>query len=219
MTVNYVYLGYGTTDENGLAKLDHDANGDAISHSYTGTGAGEVDVVASLDSTISSGSIVSNTYEVDDTAFYDFAVTGNKNDNWLNYGNRATITTDENGTTITGTTSSNCYYLFNNGSYMYTTWVLDVDIVSYNSNVNCGVYLQTDGASTTKDLYFQDIGVPTTGGHLKITFDGSQFTIKVDNTDKNPISFSIGTHEIGFRLNSYSQVQQLKYKNLKVYKL
>lgn len=45
----YTYLGYGTTDSNGVAKLDHDANGDAISHSYTGTGAGKIDVVASLE--------------------------------------------------------------------------------------------------------------------------------------------------------------------------
>ena len=45
MTATYNYLGYGVTDENGIAKLDHDANGDSISHSYTGTGAGKIDVV------------------------------------------------------------------------------------------------------------------------------------------------------------------------------
>ena len=73
MTVNYVYLGYGTTDENGECKLDHDANGDSISHSYTGTGAGKIDVVASLDSpsSMSDSSLVSETYEVLDCYKYD----------------------------------------------------------------------------------------------------------------------------------------------------
>lgn len=58
MTV-YKYLGYGVTNESGVAKLDHDAQGQEISHSYTGVGAGEIDVVASLDNPVESGSIVS----------------------------------------------------------------------------------------------------------------------------------------------------------------
>ena len=67
----YRYLGYGTTDSTGTAKLDHDANGDAIEHSYTGVGAGEIDVVASLDNPIASGSIVSETYSVLDCLVKD----------------------------------------------------------------------------------------------------------------------------------------------------
>ena len=57
----YKYLGYGVTDENGVAHLDHDANGDPLTHSYTGVGAGEIDVLASLDNPITSSSIVSET--------------------------------------------------------------------------------------------------------------------------------------------------------------
>ena len=68
--MSYVYLGYGTTNSDGVAHLDHDANGDKIQHSYTGVGAGEIDVVASLDNPVSSGSIVSEPYEVLDTSFY-----------------------------------------------------------------------------------------------------------------------------------------------------
>lgn len=69
---NYRYLGYGITDENGIATLDHDSNGDPIDHSYTGTGAGEIDVVASLDddTEISDSSILSETYEVCDCKYY-----------------------------------------------------------------------------------------------------------------------------------------------------
>lgn len=44
------YLGYGVTNSQGIATLDHDADGNPITHSYTGVGAGEVDIFA-----ISSG--------------------------------------------------------------------------------------------------------------------------------------------------------------------
>ena len=78
----YKYLGYGVTDENGVAHLDHDANGDPLTHSYTGVGAGEVDVLASLDKPITDGSIVSGTYPVLDTIVYEAEdVTASKNYN------------------------------------------------------------------------------------------------------------------------------------------
>lgn len=60
----YKYLGYGITDNNGIAHLDHDSNGNPINHSYTGTGAGEIDIVASLDDSthISDSSLQSEIY-------------------------------------------------------------------------------------------------------------------------------------------------------------
>ena len=67
----YKYLGYGVTDENGVAHLDHDANGDPLTHSYTGVGAGEVDVLASLDKPITDGSIVSEIFVIKDCIYYD----------------------------------------------------------------------------------------------------------------------------------------------------
>lgn len=71
--VVYRYKGYGVTDSNGIAKLDHDANGNEISHSYTGVGAGEVDFIASTDapSDISESSFQSETYPVLDCILLD----------------------------------------------------------------------------------------------------------------------------------------------------
>ena len=76
----YKYLGYGVTDSNGVAKLDHDAEGQELQHSYTGVGAGEVDVVASLDNPVSSGSIVSGTLSVWDVIKYDDATINSHDD-------------------------------------------------------------------------------------------------------------------------------------------
>ena len=67
---SYRYLGYGVTDSNGVAHLDHDPSGNPI-NGYTGTGAGEVDVIASTDNPITGSSIVSGTYPVLDCVSYN----------------------------------------------------------------------------------------------------------------------------------------------------
>ena len=80
---SYRYIGYGVTDSNGVAHLDHDPQGNPI-NGYTGTGAGEVDVIASTDNPITGSSIVSEIYGVFDTRWYDKALdgSGNHNDNY-----------------------------------------------------------------------------------------------------------------------------------------
>lgn len=107
--VVYRYLGWGITNENGVAKLDHDANGDAIEHSYTGVGAGEIDILASLDNPVDEGSIVSETYSVLDAQFYDSGTTGTPNTEWWK-SSSLTLTSDDTGLTATND-SSTTYYL------------------------------------------------------------------------------------------------------------
>ena len=69
--VSYRYLGSALTNANGVATFD-----------YQGTGAGEIDVLASLDNPITDGSIVSGTFSVIDSilAFDGSSVTSNFND-------------------------------------------------------------------------------------------------------------------------------------------
>lgn len=78
--IRYRYLGYGITNNGGVAKLDHDATGNPIQHSYTGSGVGELDIVASLDNPISKGSLVSETYELLDYIFYDKGILSDNHD-------------------------------------------------------------------------------------------------------------------------------------------
>lgn len=59
------YLGYGYTNAQGIAKLEYDANGDPLEHSYTGVGAGKIDIIAQ------SGSLQSETYSIWDYIKYD----------------------------------------------------------------------------------------------------------------------------------------------------
>ena len=66
--VAYRYLGSALTNANGVATFD-----------YQGTGAGEIDVIASLDNPITDGSIVSETLSVMDTLLYDTGTDPNHN--------------------------------------------------------------------------------------------------------------------------------------------
>lgn len=71
-------IGYGYTNSQGVATLDYDANGNAISGSgYTGTGAGVLDLKAKLHD---DSSVVSQPYTVWDTIYNDIEeVTASKN--------------------------------------------------------------------------------------------------------------------------------------------
>lgn len=73
--VSYRCVGYGITNSSGVATLDHNLDGTSISggHSYTGSGVGELDFVASVDSPtqINNGSDVSQPVEVYDCIWYD----------------------------------------------------------------------------------------------------------------------------------------------------
>ena len=60
------YLGYGYTNSQGIAKLEYDADGEPLTHSYTGVGAGKLDIVAE------SGSLQSESYAIYDCIVFVF---------------------------------------------------------------------------------------------------------------------------------------------------
>lgn len=103
--VNYKYLGYGITNNEGVACLDHDPNGNPKLHSYTGTGAGEIDIVASLDNPIVEGSLVSETYGLIDATYYN----NGSSVNGLTIQNGVSCTSDGEYINISTSTSGEKY--------------------------------------------------------------------------------------------------------------
>ena len=70
-------IGYGYTNSSGIATLDYDANGTAISPSgYTGTGGGEIDIKAKLHD---DNTVQSEPYTVDDCSYLDTFSSDTKN--------------------------------------------------------------------------------------------------------------------------------------------
>ena len=218
MTVNYVYLGYGTTDENGECKLDHDANGNPISHSYTGTGAGKVDIVASLDSEIDESSLVSETYELIDAIFYDKAVTGHKNTNWLNVSNSFLETIEDDGTILAYNRTSGWATIYANSNSASTFpfsigSVVEFDVVSCTNEMRLQFY---DG--TTGRL---QITLPTnaTNYHVKIEIGETTITQTVNGvtTTASTSTYINNDFQVNFATNTSGA--SLKFKNFMVYSI
>lgn len=77
--VNYVCIGKGTTDANGVAHLTHDCQGNELSEvGYRGSGAGDTLIMASLDNPVDVGSIISNVLGISDVDNYLLSLTGDK---------------------------------------------------------------------------------------------------------------------------------------------
>ena len=217
MTVTYRYLGYGTTDSNGVALLDHDANGDTISHSYTGTGAGKIDVVASTDHPISSGSLQSERYDILDCLYYDKALdgTGNHNDLW--YSSGVTLTRTSTGTTVVGNNTDNSMLLLyygnaNNCIPSTSDFCIEFDLISEN---NCGMFM-----GDSSNYYAYTLNIPTGSSfvHHKIVYSASDNTLTQyqDGVARTPISTSV-TGNFGFRLVDYQKDMDIIFKNFEVY--
>ena len=216
---NYRYLGYGITDENGIAHLDHDADGQAITHSYTGTGAGEIDVVASLDDSthISDSSIQSETYEVIDAFLKDNGTTDTSI--WAS----STATIDRNVsneyTHFTGTGSSNAVILVKNGVndvFDYTkNWAIEFD----GWNVNASNIYVYQGSSSKGG-----VNNPTSSDfvHIRLEYDATNQAIKIfkDNVQQgNTVSLNSVTTNFSIRFVDWQGDLDLKIKNFIAYSI
>ena len=185
MTV-YKYLGYGVTNENGIAKLDHDAQGQEISHSYVGTGAGEIDVVASLDNPVVEGSIVSETYSILDALFYDEAISNAKASQYSD------VTTDrsysDNGTTLSKTATSGTTYcntvIGNTKNWFDFTKKYQVDFDFSFERADNSSAVGIGFGSNGFNLHNLFNSALTGNGHLKIVTDGNTYQLYLDNVPK-----------------------------------
>ena len=206
---NYVLIGSGKTDENGVAHLDTDANGDPLTHSYTGVGAGEVDVLASLDKPITSSSIVSEIYEVLDGTFFDKGILNDPqtNDNWTNSNNRMTVNRDNEGTLLTST-SAWAYYQANNNNTFTSPLCVEFDVVS--SEQTPSIRFKNDNSNAPYTI--------SETGHYKITFGEDSITITVNDVSKQhyiPVSILELPFTVFFEMSDANE--KVKYKNFVVY--
>jgi hypothetical protein len=223
MTATYNYLGYGVTDSNGKAKLEYDAQGNPLTHSYTGTGAGEVDIVASLDSEITDGSLVSETYSVLDCSYFDSGTTGTVYSGWVNKNATLSSQGGTDGTLFSNSGSSfGTFYANKNGTsgsswsdlYDYSAPLkIEFDVVSVTgSDKTCVIC--NDGTNPFQ-VYFNTYGV-SANSHVIITVEATRYKIKVDDTESNWINHSLATDfGVAFRLND--STASMKFKNFMVY--
>jgi len=221
----YKYLGYGVTNSKGKAKLDHDKNGDPITHSYTGTGAGELDIIASLDnpSTISDSSIQSEIYELYDVQYKDLGGSKGNDTDWTVNGMTVDRTTDSTCTILTQTTASTFTNRYLNiGKYTNRPLVIEADIsIDTGSDTRTGQIISVRyGASSTGSVNWNanNLGTTTTDWHhIKIEIMENTATLTIDNTTSIPRDITVNPNRFYFILNQDTSNSVIKYRNLIVY--
>ena len=214
----YKYLGYGVTDSNGVAKLDHDAEGQELQHSYTGVGAGEVDVVASLDNPVSSGSIVSVPCNVIDAERMDSGIEGTSTN---------LFSPMSSNTFIRGTDGTEVTYNNTGGSSQWQTAL--VQPVYYNGNgyavemeVVESTYQKFQIATyeTGKSNNYDGIDITEIQGTGKFKWiyqaDGKVYWYKDGNLIRT--TNTVNTERFSFFIQCpVNKILDFKYKNFVVY--
>ena len=210
--VQYRYLGYGVTNSDGVAKLDHDAQGNPVEHSYVGTGAGEVDIVASLDSSITDSSLVSEIYELIDTLFYDIGTSAPAENTWIL--NKFTPTYGTDGTTLTSTEFATCFANKKGTSTTVFDWDSPVSIEFYITNVtstNADIQIYDNTNNCTRS--FNVLGI-TGNNQVKILVESDKIRYFVDGVEKTPQQWnvSVDTFRVGLRGTG-----TITFKNFMIY--
>ena len=214
----YQYLGYGITDNNGKAKLEYDSQGNSISHSYTGTGAGLVDVVASLDSpsSISDSSLVSETFALYDCLKYDNATSSGPNNIWS--ANNVTLERKTEYSRVYETTTGTDGNLTTQIDHSVCIET-DIQLVSTDYSRPFIALGQSANAQTRTS-----IGLPSSKRdgnwyHVKITFTNGTGTVAFD--DESPSSLIVNNYDstgnLYFRFVTGYEITEINFKNWKCY--
>ena len=198
------YLGKGTTDEHGVAHLTTNASGSTVNPpGYVGQGIGELDVVASVDKPIVSGSVVSEPYTVIDATLYDVA-TSFDNTKWSNNGCTTSYGTD--GTTLSYGTG-----------YRYTSLGSAID----GCVIEFDLYIPSTATYTPqlylkgKTPYFSDTWVSRDTWHkIKFVCNNGEYEYFVDGVSKDTQTYTTSDNTFQFRTSSGAE---LTFKNFCIY--
>lgn len=201
-----------TQEEILLATLTTDENGECT-YTYTGTGAGKIDLIAKYRG------LQSETYSIIDGIFKDIAVTGKKSNYWL-YQSAWTITPDTTGTTVTELNNASSSPLLvstieNAGLWSqartFTTDIaVELDISNIANYPRFIIYANNDATTISKVFEVE--------GHYKFTIGSNGVYCSID--DGTPVqvsSVSISNAKLGFGDTAASTLGSFKYAKFVVY--
>lgn len=214
------YIGYGMTNEHGVATLDYDANGDAISGSgYTGVGAGKIDFQAELHD---DGSVVSEPYPVLDALFYEDGTTGTPNPNWVKYGGAFDVEADSTGITLKNTLTWQTRYMAETDASISTLdyeppFCVEFDFISTNNNA--GWYLGVDFAN---DRLIRGDILNSSGNacSVKIRATTTNTYYSINGGTETALNYVVSSPtDVGIRMNGKGSLDSLdvKFKNFRIY--
>ena len=203
-------IGYGYTNSSGIATLDYDASGTAISPSgYSGSGKGLTDIQAEMheDNTVHSSPI-----EITDALFYDKGLsgTGQHNDNWFNVQNRLKITRESDGTKLESLGEQWAqWYVINVQTDFDVPFAVEFDVVDYSDTPAIGFNNKT---ITTPQV--------VTTGHWKFVFKIDDILVFKDNQQ---VTSTLGNLIGGTSLKVFWELSHptdtVKFKEFRIYQI
>ena len=206
-------VGYGYTNNKGIATLDYDADGNPLQTSgYTGTGAGNIDFIAQYHDGTSE--FVSKTYSIQDYLFYDDGITTPKTANWTNYSDRLTVSVDETGTTLLRDASSGTGYYLTPSAYS-TPFAIEFEIIAISNKTSNGIDFAVNGSDNNKTFNALSI---SSGDTVKITYDGETIrTYRNGSTTPYELALALtGDITIAFVV---APNHSTKFKNFRMYSI
>ena len=199
------YIGKGITDENGIAKLTEDSEGNPC-EGYTGTGAGIVNIFAECRS------IQSEIYSLYDVLFKDIGTSSDYTD-W-----RTSSTVDIARNTEYTTVSSKDSTVFSSRAVNLPN---GANCIEFDANINVPttfVSLRRDTTSVT-NLSNEYLGITTKLGqwhHIRIEWNETQYRAIVDDDIKDYRNLSDTPNRFQFSINANTGLE-IKYKNFMIY--
>ena len=203
----YRFCGHGITNNNGIATLDYDANGNPLQNSgLVGTGAGELDIVASLDdpNTITDSSLQSETYELLDCIYYD--------DSTNNTGLLVRMTkTASDGKSVLTATGDNAHWIFKQNTTIFDLpFIVEFDIADITTTNSPCLNIH-DGNNNDYYVWFDNTG------HYKfsVSQDGVTKLEGSANIDKSGSLPTDNAVRLSFLLRTNGDT--ITYDNLEIY--
>ena len=194
MVVNYRCIGKGVTNSNGVAQMTHSSSDNGVTftqlanNGYEGVGKGKVDIVASMDKIINSGSVVSQPVEVLDCIFYDDGIV-NPNTKWDC--NQVTRSEETNGTKFLVTTTSasaraSMNPLDNSSVYDFDAIPMawEFDVVEWVGTGSCQAQFLQSSPSTLNKVFNIHTRSPN-GKSFKIVYTGSKLELWIDGVHQD----------------------------------
>lgn len=192
-------IGTGTTDSQGQVAI-----------TYTGTGAGKLDVIAEC------GDLQSETYTLYDVLFKDIG-TDTEYTDWTSLINMDIARTTESVLTPTDSTVSGAAYLTISDYTVPFNIEFDFNL-SFTGNASYGIMSIRQGSTSKAAVSPNALGLTSDKySHIKLTVTSTELKINVDGTDKTPISHDGVFNRFYIWQNGNVLWQSIKYKNFIIY--
>lgn len=206
--VVYRLLGSGVTDANGVASVN-----------YTGAGAGEMDLVASTSNPITQSSLVSETFVLYDTLFYDSGTSSSTATwtNWSTYEPLLVRNTEYCSVKVDTANSKTLARMYRQFDISSNDLCIEFDIKHQtNNNGEQFATLRNNSANNRGNMDLNRFGGQlNTWHHLKILINTTNVRVYLDNST-TPYTYN-ATDVTRFYWDIDTDTSEVDFKNFMIY--